>query len=61
MSGNIFATENQQPIIDDVIEVKIGVYLHKNCTNAVKRDKDHAGEEWFPTLIVRGHLKEYVS
>lgn len=26
MSGNIFATENQQPIMDDVIEVKIGVY-----------------------------------
>ncbi len=28
-SGNILATENQQAIIDDVIEVKIGVYLYK--------------------------------
>ena len=29
MSGNILATENQQAIINDVIDVKIGVYLHK--------------------------------
>ena len=29
MSGNILATENQQAIINDVIEVKKGVYLHK--------------------------------
>ena len=29
MRGNILATENQQAIINDVIEVKIGVYLHK--------------------------------
>jgi len=29
MSGNILATENQQAIINDVIEVKRGVYLHK--------------------------------
>jgi len=29
MSGNILATENQQAIINDVIEVKTGVYLHK--------------------------------
>ena len=29
MSGNILATENQQAIINDVIEVKMGVYLHK--------------------------------
>ena len=28
--GNILATENQQAIINDVIEVKKGVYLHKN-------------------------------
>ena len=27
--GNILATENQQAIINDVIDVKIGVYLHK--------------------------------
>jgi len=27
--GNILATENQQTIINDVIEVKTGVYLHK--------------------------------
>lgn len=27
--GNILATENQQAIINDVIEVKAGVYLHK--------------------------------
>jgi hypothetical protein len=29
MRGNILAAENQQAIINDVIEVKIGVYLHK--------------------------------
>jgi hypothetical protein len=29
MRGNILATENQQAIINDVIDVKIGVYLHK--------------------------------
>lgn len=28
--GNILATENQQARIIDVIEVKSGVYLHKN-------------------------------
>ncbi len=28
MRGNILATENQQVIINDVIDVKIGVYLH---------------------------------
>jgi hypothetical protein len=28
-SGNILATENQQAIINDVIDVKTGVYLHK--------------------------------
>ena len=27
--GNILATENQQAIINDVIDVKTGVYLHK--------------------------------
>ena len=27
--GNILATENQQSIINDVIEVKAGVYYHK--------------------------------
>ena len=29
MRGNILATENQQAIINDVIEVKMGVYLYK--------------------------------
>jgi hypothetical protein len=29
MRGNILATENQQAIINDVIDIKIGVYLHK--------------------------------
>ena len=29
MRGNILATENQQAIINDVIDVKVGVYLHK--------------------------------
>jgi hypothetical protein len=29
MRGNILATENQQAIINDVIEVKMGVHLHK--------------------------------
>ena len=28
--GYKMATENQQAIINDVIEVKTGVYLHKN-------------------------------
>ncbi len=28
-SGNILATENQQAVINDVIEVKTGVYLHE--------------------------------
>lgn len=28
-NGNILATENQQAIINDVIEVKTGVYSHK--------------------------------
>ena len=27
--GNILATENQQAIINNVIEVKMGVYLYK--------------------------------
>ena len=27
--GNILATENQQAVINDVIDVKMGVYLHK--------------------------------
>ena len=27
--GNILATENQQAMINDVIDVKIGVYLYK--------------------------------
>ncbi len=27
--GNILATENQQAIINDVIEVKTSVYLHE--------------------------------
>jgi hypothetical protein len=29
MRGNILAAENRQAIINDVIDVKIGVYLHK--------------------------------
>jgi hypothetical protein len=29
MRGNILATEKQQAIINDVIDVKPGVYLHK--------------------------------
>ena len=29
MYGNILATENQQAIINDVIDVKMGVYSHK--------------------------------
>ena len=29
MRGNILATENQQAIINDVIDVKTGVYLNK--------------------------------
>ncbi len=29
MRGNILAAENRQAIINDVIDVKMGVYLHK--------------------------------
>lgn len=29
MRGNTLATENQQAILNDVIDVKTGVYLHK--------------------------------
>ena len=29
MRGNILEAENRQAIINDVIDVKIGVYLHK--------------------------------
>jgi len=29
MRGNILATENQQAMINDVIDVKTSVYLHK--------------------------------
>jgi hypothetical protein len=29
MRGSILATENQQAIINDIIDVKAGVYLHK--------------------------------
>lgn len=42
MRGNILATENQQAIIIDVIEVKIGVYLYKTQTNKVKNNEEHA-------------------
>ena len=42
MRDNILATENQQVIINDVIEVKIGVYLHKTKTNTVNNNKKHA-------------------
>ena len=42
MRGNLLATENQQAIINHVIDVKTGVYLHKNYTNIVKNNKEHA-------------------
>lgn len=29
MRGNILAAENQQVIINDVIDIKTGVYLHE--------------------------------
>jgi hypothetical protein len=29
MRGNILATENQQAIINDVIDIKMGVHLYK--------------------------------
>jgi len=38
------ATENLQAIINDVIDVKMGVYLRKAQTNTVKNNKEHA--EW---------------
>ncbi len=42
MHGNILATENQQAIINDVIDVKMGVYLNKTQTKIVKNNKEHA-------------------
>ena len=35
-------TKNYQARINDVIEVKSGVYLHKTSTNTVKQNKGHA-------------------
>ena len=42
MRGNILATENQQAIINDVNDVKMVVYLHKNQTKIVNINKEHA-------------------
>ena len=42
MRGNILATENQQAIISDVIDVKIGVYLHKTQTKTVNNNEEYA-------------------
>ena len=42
MRGNILATENQQAIINDVIDIKMGVYLYKTQTNIVKDNEEHA-------------------
>lgn len=42
MCDNILATENQQAIINDVIEVKISVYLYENQTKIVKTNEEHA-------------------
>ena len=41
MRDNILATENQQVRIHDVIEIKTGIYLHKNETNIVNKNKGH--------------------
>lgn len=42
MRGNILATEGQQAGINDVVEVKTGVYLRKISANIVKNSKEHA-------------------
>ena len=42
MRGSILATENQQVRINDVIEVKNGVYLHITQINTVKNNEEHA-------------------
>ena len=36
------AIENQQARINDVIEVKTGVYLHKTQMNIVNNNEGHA-------------------
>lgn len=40
------ATESQQAIINDVNNVKFGVYPHKTKTNIVKNGKEHSGVEY---------------
>ena len=45
---SLLATENLQAIINDVIDVKMGVYLRKTQTNTVKNNKEHAEWEWEP-------------
>ena len=41
MRDNILKTKNQQAIINDAIEVKTGVYLHRTLTNIVNNSKEH--------------------
>ena len=41
MRGNILATENQQAIINYVIDVKMGVYLHKTYTPSSSSTREH--------------------
>lgn len=40
--GNILATENQQVNINDIIDVKTSVYLHKTQIKIVNINKEHA-------------------
>ena len=41
-AGQLLVTENQRAIINNVVEVKAGVHLHKTEINIVKNNKEHA-------------------
>ena len=60
MRGNILATENQQAIMNDVIEVKTGVYLHKTQIKTVKNNIEHAEFELrkIPETLTNLQIKE---
>lgn len=52
MRGNILATENQQAIIYDVIDVKIGVYCIKLKQIKLRTTKDTPGSSDFSFIYV---------
>lgn len=44
-AGQLLVTENQRAIINNVVEVKAGVHLHKTQTKTVKSSAEHARKE----------------